>query len=156
MPTYSNHCAGVSPYNLWQIDTNETIVMDINTTACAFESTPLYFLTVMGNGYQHSLVGYDVICSATQLGFRIYARSINNAAVSTMYGYSQSFNWNVYWAGHFILWHADSSSRSIRLSCVRYSYPAFMSNCPNDSECSRIEFDGSASRNRHLLIRLSF
>ena len=103
VPKYGNHCAGVFPYNLWQIDTNETILMDINTTACAFESTPLYLSIVMGITNTHSLVGFDAINFPTKQGFRVYARTIRSWTVSLMYGYSQTYEWNIHWLGYYNL-----------------------------------------------------
>ena len=101
IPKYGNHCAGVSPYTLWRIDSNETIVMDVDTSSCVFERTPLYFTTITANSHHYCLTGYDAIYSPTTVAFRIYARSICGWTVADMHGYSQTHQWNVNWMGYY-------------------------------------------------------
>ena len=100
VPKYGNHCVGVSPYTIWRNGSNETIVMDIDTSSCAFERTPLYFTNIIANAAHHSLTGYDVIYMATAQSFRIYARSVFGATGTSLYSSSQTYRWNVSWMGY--------------------------------------------------------
>ena len=73
--------------------------MNIDTSNCTFNSTPLYFTSIAGNGLHWTLVGYGAIYSATQSSFRIYARSTIDANNAITLSASVTFQWNVNWFG---------------------------------------------------------
>jgi len=73
--------------------------MNIDTSNCTFNSTPLYFTSIAGNGQHWALVGYGAIYSATRSSFTIFARSTFDANNSITLSDSFTYKWNVNWFG---------------------------------------------------------
>lgn len=103
LSTYTNHCGGISPASLWQIDSNTTVTIIINTTECNFPKTPLYFVSILGNGSQYCLFGYNAIYLPTSESFQIYTRYACSSAVSSnlLLSLTQSRGYDVNWAGFY-------------------------------------------------------
>lgn len=94
------YCSGVSPYTLWQPYLTYGMSMDINTTQCNFNSTPLYFVSLGGISAHFGIGGYTAIYSPTRNSFTIYAAPIFVSYTYTiMLNYSQTFQWNINWLG---------------------------------------------------------
>ena len=96
---YANHCGGEAPYTRWNIYFTLAINMFIDARNCTFNSTPLYFCTIIVYGLHNNIVSNNAICGPTQLGFSIYIRQYNYWNASLMYNYSQIYKWNVTWLG---------------------------------------------------------
>ena len=72
--------------------------MNIDTSNCTFNSTPLYFTSIAGDGHW-VLIGYGAIYSPTRSSFTIYARSTLDANNSITLSASVTYKWNVNWFG---------------------------------------------------------
>ena len=96
---YANYCGGVSSYTLWTIYFTSGITTYIDTRVCTFNSTPLYFTTILGYSLHDNIVSNNAIYGPTQLGFSIYIRPYSYWSSSLMYNYSQIYKWNVSWVG---------------------------------------------------------
>ncbi len=78
-------CGGVSPYTCWTRTTrSDTIEMNIDTSNCRLESTPLYFTSITGTAGHYLLVGVNAIYKPTESSFDIDVRSLDNATADTM------------------------------------------------------------------------
>lgn len=73
--------------------------MDIDTTACSFNSTPLYFTSMSGIDTQLSLAGYTAIYLTARTSFRVYIRSVDTSNNIEMLNASSVYRWNVNWCG---------------------------------------------------------
>ncbi|CAF1227796.1 unnamed protein product [Rotaria sordida] len=93
------YCNGISSFTLWQLYSPNGLFMDIDTTSCRFNSTPLYFTSMAGTSSHWDLAGYTAIYSPTNTSFRIYTRSLNTMNSTEMLSYSQTYIWNVNWFG---------------------------------------------------------
>ncbi|CAF3530260.1 unnamed protein product [Rotaria sp. Silwood1] len=93
------YCEGISSYTLWQLYSTNGIYMDISTSTCGFNSTPLYFTSMAGNNLHWILAGYTAIYSPTTTSFRIYSRSLETMTNTQLLSYSQTYLWNVNWFG---------------------------------------------------------
>ena len=71
---YPNHCGGVSSYTRWAYYSPTGIYMQINTSNCNFNITPLYYTSIIGDRLQNDLTGCRAIYFPSQYGFRIYCR----------------------------------------------------------------------------------
>ncbi len=100
--TYRNHCAGISPRSLWQIGTATAITMQLNTSQCDFNDTPLYFVSIAGFSSHFCLTGYGAIYQPTIESFRIYAQSTCGGwNATTLLSYAASYGWDVNWMGFY-------------------------------------------------------
>jgi hypothetical protein len=73
----NNYCAGISPYaSIWQLYSTDGIMMNIDTSNCSFNSTPLYFTSVSGISSHWGLADYGAIYVPTTNSFLIFARSL--------------------------------------------------------------------------------
>jgi len=97
--TYARHCAGVSPYTLWIAYIGGGIYMQINTTNCKFNITPLYYTSIIGNTIHTDFTGYDAIYGASKTSFTIYVRSYSGWTNAQMVNSSQIDKWNLSWVG---------------------------------------------------------
>jgi len=73
--------------------------MNIDTSNCTFNSTPLYFTSIAGDTLHWGLIGYGAIYSPTRSSFRIYARSTLDANNAITLSLSVTYKWNVNWFG---------------------------------------------------------
>lgn len=74
--------------------------MDIDTSACGFNVTPSYFVSVSGTSSHWSITSYQAVFLATKNYFRIYSHSIHGSWANTaMLSTSQVATWNVHWFG---------------------------------------------------------
>ena len=100
MSTYMNHCAGVSPSTRWQISSNVTLTMIIDTSECNFIDTPLYLTSVGGTANHFCVTGYDAVFLPTRQSFQIYVESTCGTwSASTMMSMATADLWNVNWVG---------------------------------------------------------
>ncbi|CAF3862069.1 unnamed protein product [Rotaria sp. Silwood1] len=93
------YCGRTSSYTLWQLYSASGLYMDIDSSACGFNSTPLYFTSVSGTSSHWDLTGYTAIYSSTKNSFRVYTQSISGAASSSLLSLAQTYGWNVEWIG---------------------------------------------------------
>jgi len=64
--TYAKHCGGISSYTQWiYYISAPAIYMQINTINFSFNSTPLYYTSIIGNSVRSDFTGYDAIYSAS-------------------------------------------------------------------------------------------
>ncbi|MCY1014192.1 S8 family peptidase [Pyxidicoccus sp. MSG2] len=59
----------------WQVYTADDVYLDVNTAACGFASTPLYFTSLGGTSSHWVALGATAIYIPTATGFRVYVRS---------------------------------------------------------------------------------
>lgn len=98
--TYANHCGGISPYTGWIYYTSfSAIYMVINTRNCSFNSTPLYYTSILGTSMRTDFMGYNAIYTASTTLFVIYVRSYSGWSSAQLLNYSQTEKWNVTWIG---------------------------------------------------------
>jgi hypothetical protein len=74
--------------------------MNIDTSSCRLESTPLYFTSVTGTAVDYLLVDINAIYQPTESSFHIDVRSLDNATADTMMTRSAEFQWNVNWIAY--------------------------------------------------------
>ena len=100
MSTYANHCAGVSPNTLWQISTNVTLTMTIDTSECSFTDTPFYLVSLGGTADHFCVTGYDGVFLPTKQSFQIYIQpTCSGWTANMMLSSATAFEWNVNWVG---------------------------------------------------------
>ena len=73
--------------------------MSIDTSTCAFSSSPVYYISLGGTGNQQELGGYEAIYSSTPTSFQVYARPLYSWSNTLMLADSQTYQWNVNWFG---------------------------------------------------------
>ena len=93
------HCGGVSSYTFWVINTVDTIRMDIDTSGCAFNQTPLYFATMSGTSSHWSAASYRAIYYATKTSFTVFATSLDGSTATTLMSYASTYAWDMTWFG---------------------------------------------------------
>lgn len=80
--TRANICSGNSTSGTgWVAYNGTTISLSVNTSGCAFTSTPRYFTSMGGLGSHFELVGYSAIYSPSATGFTVYVQRNNGAAL---------------------------------------------------------------------------
>ncbi|CAM4798754.1 unnamed protein product [Rotaria magnacalcarata] len=93
------YCGGISNFTRWNLYSSNGLYMNIDTTTCSFNSTPLYFTSMGGNDEQWFLAGYTAIYAATKVSFTIYMTSSNQSNNVLMLSSSYADQWNVNWLG---------------------------------------------------------
>ena len=78
---------------------DQGITMNIDTSNCTFNSTPLYFTSIAGDNGHWWLIGYGAIYSATRSSFTIYTRSTYDANNAITLSWSVTQKWNISWFG---------------------------------------------------------
>src|SRR5687767_3349464 len=81
----------------WQVYSPSGIQIDVDTSAGAFTSTPIYVASVGGVGSHWMLTGTSAIYIPTPTGFRIYVRRSDDAAISP--ATASANGWHVKWIG---------------------------------------------------------
>lgn len=95
---YVGMCAGsTTPGAGWVVYNSTTIRIDVNTTGCAFASTPAYFSSIGGVGSHFELTGASAIYSPTANGFTVYMKKNDGSTVTPA---------DATGGGWFINWHA--------------------------------------------------
>jgi hypothetical protein len=98
---HGNICGGISPLTRWARTTrDDTIQMNIDTSSCRLESTPLYLTSITGTAGHYLLVGVNAIYEPTESSFHIDVRSLDNATADTMMARSAQFQWNINWIAY--------------------------------------------------------
>jgi hypothetical protein len=69
--------------------------MNVDTSSCRLERTPLYFTSITGGAGHYLLVGVNAIYEPTESSFHIDVRSFDNATADTMMARSAEFQWNI-------------------------------------------------------------
>ena len=87
---------------LWQINSNDSISIKINTTSCSFLRTPIYFATVVGTGSHYYLVGHDIIRTATSQSFDLTTTMVVGLSSDLIFNRSQTHRWDVQWIGYYL------------------------------------------------------
>jgi hypothetical protein len=99
-PLSGNACGGISPVTRWQRTTGyDQIQMNIDTSRCNFQDTPMYFTSIVNGVGQYLLTGINAIYEPTKYGFTIYVKSTDGASVDTLM--ARSAQWSVNWFGLF-------------------------------------------------------
>lgn len=74
------------------------LFVDVDTSACNFESTPIYIVNLHGNSYNWETTGGSSPYTASKTGFRIYVRfdkGESNPALTPEFANSR--NWHIQW-----------------------------------------------------------
>jgi hypothetical protein len=99
-PFSGNACGGISPVTRWhRTARNDQIEMNIDTSSCGFQDTPMYFASIVGGVGQYLLTGINAVYEPTRYGFSLYVTSIDGASADTLM--ARSAQWNVNWFGLF-------------------------------------------------------
>jgi hypothetical protein len=97
---YANHCGGIAPYTKWINYTGpNTIYMVVDTSNCSFNSTPLYYTSIIGTNINSDIIGYNSIYVASRTSFVIYLRSYMGLTTEQLLNTSQIQKWNLTWIG---------------------------------------------------------
>ena len=97
-PLAGNTCGGISSVTRWERTArDDSIRMNIDTTRCSFQNTPLYFTSITGGVGHYLLTGINAIYEPTRTGFTINVRSIDGATSDTLM--QRSAQWTVNWFG---------------------------------------------------------
>ena len=73
--------------------------MDVDTSSCSFNSTPMYFTSITGDTSHWILTGYNAIYSGSLTRFRVYAQSFDGDSAAALLSYAQTYSWNLNWIG---------------------------------------------------------
>ena len=91
-------CGGVSPVTRWKrTERDDQIRMDIDTSSCRFQYTPLYFTSITGGVGHYLLTGVNAIYDPTNTSFTIFVHSTDGANANTLM--ARSAQWRVQWMG---------------------------------------------------------
>ena len=92
-------CGGISPVTRWsRTERDDTIQMNIDTSNCRFQNTPLYFSSIVGGVGHYLLTGINAIYEPSTYGYSINVRSIDGASADTLM--ARSAQWRVQWIGY--------------------------------------------------------
>ncbi|WP_338270569.1 M57 family metalloprotease [Corallococcus caeni] len=75
----------------WQQVDNNRISLDVDTAACGFTETPLYFTSLGGAAGHRDAKGSEAISVPTPTGFRVYLTTTVSATRANMY------SWHIKW-----------------------------------------------------------
>ncbi|CAF4833149.1 unnamed protein product [Rotaria sp. Silwood1] len=99
-PSAGHSCGGISPLTRWaRTSRTDTIRMNIDTSSCQFENTPMYFTSISGTAGHYLLVGVNAIYEPSKNGFIINVHSTRNESADTLMAWSAQYKWNVNWFG---------------------------------------------------------
>jgi hypothetical protein len=73
--------------------------MVIDTSSCNFNSTPLYFTSIGGDGNHFALGGYTAIYGPTNHSFSVYVLPLVAYANTAMLSDSYTLKWVINWLG---------------------------------------------------------
>ncbi|WP_424097821.1 hypothetical protein [Moorena producens] len=95
-------CCGKTPEGStnWQrISGGGGIYVDVDTSACGFQSTPIYLVNMHGNGDNWETTGGSTAYDRTNQGFRIYVRfpSDRGGRPNLTPDYANSKGWHIQW-----------------------------------------------------------
>lgn len=93
------HCTGVSPWTRWDNYSTQGITMLVDTTSCHFNSTPIYYTSISGNGLHDGTTSVRALYNPVRFGFSVYLRNSRAWGVLQMLNYSRIYQWNVNWVG---------------------------------------------------------
>ncbi|HEY4899323.1 MAG TPA: hypothetical protein VIH91_00760 [Terriglobales bacterium] len=102
-----NICAG-APFKIgagrtapgstaWQVYGPTGIYVDVDTRVAGFTQTPVYVVSISGNSMHWATVGRTSVYSATNVGFRIYVRWVDNSALAP--ATANGNVWHIEWIG---------------------------------------------------------
>ena len=90
-------CCGVSTVD-WHNYYNSGSFLDIDTSSCRFDNTPLYFTSIIGNAYIHNVMGASSIYDPSANHFRVYlSDEINHRTPDS--GVANAFRFRIKWCG---------------------------------------------------------
>ena len=96
-------CCGKTPEGStnWQPhDPNlQSIYVDVDTSACSFQSTPIYLVNLHGNGDNWETTGGSTAYERTNHSFRIYVRFLSDrdGRPNLTPDYANSKRWHIQW-----------------------------------------------------------
>ncbi|MBP7963350.1 MAG: hypothetical protein KBG20_15855 [Caldilineaceae bacterium] len=80
----------------WQVENSTTIFVDVNTSACNFPTTPMYFTSLGGSGFHWMVTGVTSIYFPTATGFRVYILSTTGPIDPS---FADTWDWHIQWYG---------------------------------------------------------
>ena len=98
---HANLCGGVSSYTNWvgNVTPTQGIYTYVSTSNCAFNTTPLYYISIEGKQLQTDFTGYNDIYNPTRYGFLLLLYSYQGLNAEQLLNYSQTEQWNISWVG---------------------------------------------------------
>jgi hypothetical protein len=92
-----NVCCGTSNVD-WHSFYNKGAFMDVSTSTCKFTEPPMYFTSMIGNGYAERAMGTASIYSPSKDGFRIFLRE--ETAHTPFNGWlTNAYRFRIKWCG---------------------------------------------------------
>jgi hypothetical protein len=100
MKTTIGYGSTVPGATAWRAYNKNSLLVDIDTSAAGFTTTPLYFTSLGGRSRHWEAQGGSAIYQATATGFRIYIQPTNRES-STPYTPEKAneLQWHVQWFG---------------------------------------------------------
>ncbi|CAF1440542.1 unnamed protein product, partial [Didymodactylos carnosus] len=95
-------CTGVSTSDWKEFKEEVGIYIDVDTTPCNFQDTPMYFTSIAGKLYHWKVSGVTAIYDPKPTGFRIYLAPVPNIFGGTSAGllnYALKHKWQINWMG---------------------------------------------------------
>jgi hypothetical protein len=91
-------CAGkTTPGAGWTVYNSTSISLNVNTSGCAFASTPQYFTSIGGVGSHFELIGASAIYSPGPSGFIVYVKKRDGSPITP--ADAASGGWFINWQG---------------------------------------------------------
>ncbi|NEP36057.1 hypothetical protein [Moorena sp. SIO3B2] len=94
-------CCGKTPEGStnWQPHGSEGIYVDVDTSACGFQSTPIYLVNMHGNDFNWETTGGSSAYERTNQSFRVYVRfpSDRDGRPNLTPDFANSKGWHIQW-----------------------------------------------------------
>lgn len=78
----------------WRQYGSDGVYVDVDTSPCGFDGTPLYFTSIGGNSNHWSSMGATSIYSPTETGFRVYVKRSGITIAD-----ANDWKWHINWEG---------------------------------------------------------
>ena len=88
---------GKTAWRVYDVQGSKGLVLDVDTRAAGFASTPLYFTSMGGKIGHWATTGATSIYSPTKAGFRVYVRWANGNPLTPEY--ANEGEWHINWYG---------------------------------------------------------
>jgi len=90
-------CCGTTPEGrtAWQVYSDAGVFVDVDTSMCRFTNTPIYIVSMHGNGYNWETTGGSSAYSRTATSFRVYVRFSDGRQFTP--DFAQAQGWHIQW-----------------------------------------------------------
>jgi hypothetical protein len=91
--------SGTTGWQQYGAPNNTGVFVDVNTSAAQFSTTPVYTISIGGEGHHWSLTGTASIYEASPKGFRVYLRWADGKPLTPAQANESGKRWYVNWIG---------------------------------------------------------